>query len=105
MYNKHWGIKIIVYNYVQLFPIVDISWLVDLKKMYDLLKFNCLKILPPVRMKVKKTSINSAKNVKPSEEKPKKRIASYDYSAWDKLDVVSFHSVIIIYRLINSILC
>lgn len=44
-------------------------------------------ILPPVRRKVTKISNNSAKNVKTSDEKPKKRIASYDYSAWDKLDV------------------
>lgn len=44
-------------------------------------------ILPPVRRKVNKTSNNSANNNRISDEKPKKRIASYDYSAWDKLDV------------------
>lgn len=63
-------------------------WEKEMKRKDEALKGESSEpILPPVRRKVKKTSNNSANNKKTSEEKPKKRIASYDYSAWDKLDV------------------
>lgn len=48
-----------------------------------------LQALPPVRSKIKRTSIDQKSKHDKQNERPV-RISGYDYTAWDKFNVVSF---------------
>jgi hypothetical protein len=54
-----------------------------------------LQAFPPVRSKIKRTSIDQKSKHDKQNERPV-RISGYDYTAWDKFDVVSFTLLMVI---------
>jgi hypothetical protein len=57
--------------------------------------------LPPVRSKIKRTSKDQKSTHDKQNERPVK-ISGYDYTAWDKFDVVSFTLLIVIKSFLSN---
>ncbi|XP_018909477.2 RNA polymerase II-associated protein 3 [Bemisia tabaci] len=67
------------------------NWEKEMKRKENLLHGEASQDIPPIRKKTKTSKpANETENVSPSQNPPEnkpKKIASYDYRAWDKLDV------------------
>ncbi|CAH0394863.1 unnamed protein product [Bemisia tabaci] len=68
------------------------NWEKEMKRKENLLHGEASQDIPPIRKKTKTSKpANETENVSPSQNPPEnkpKKIASYDYRAWDKLDVL-----------------